>query len=187
MSTVQKVKGYEIARSDAEAELAYIDAETARMTAELAQLAFRRLTVIKILDAVKEGLGEVVPKNASMEGNTQSSEELDGLSLVARNAYRGLGPAEAALKHLRLLEHGETHARLVEALLKGNVRSGSKHPADSFRTALQRRPNVFVWRKEQGRPGRWELKEWQRADESSTEETSQSAASPRALSLVGQK
>jgi len=189
MAEVTKGKGYESARSEAEEELAYIDSETARMTTLLAEMGVRRRTVVKILDAAKEALGEISPESFAQVANDRDAEndETEGVKLVARNAFRGLGPAQAALQYLRLLEHGETHSNLVKALQKGNVKSGSHRPSDSFRCALARRPDLFGWRKEKGKVGVWELKEWQRSLDPSqavAAGVSEASASPHSLSLV---
>lgn len=183
----QVPKSYVAARNDLEAELAQIDAETARMSTELSELATRRLTVVTFFNAARAALGEVVPESNTVGGDLESreDEDIDGLSLVARNAFRALGPSQAAVKYLRLREQRVTHAELVKALEKGNVKSGSKRPSDSIRNALSRRPDLFVWIKEPAKVGRWGLKEWQKTEESPSEKTSDPAASSRPLSLVG--
>jgi len=173
----QAPKSYLVARNDLEAELAQIDAETTRMTTELAELATRRLMVVKFFNAAREALGEVaptVPESTDVGGDVDDQEDMDGLSLVARNAFRGLGPVAAALKHLRTCEKELTHAELVKALEKGNLKSGSKRLSDSVRNALSRRPDLFVWKKEPGKVGRWGLKEWQKTEEKASESTAAS-------------
>jgi hypothetical protein len=174
-----KTSGYESARKDAETELAYVEAETARLRDELAELDLRKARAMKMLNIARECLGETVSETPPPFENTNDNE--DGLSFVAKNQFRGLGPAEAARKYLEMLGHGETHSQLVKALNKGNVRTGSKRRSDSFRTSLQRRPDWFAWHKEKGLVGRWELVEWQTSRSSASEETQSGA---RSLSLV---
>jgi hypothetical protein len=188
MAEVMKRKGYEGARAEAEQELTYIDSETARMTKELAEMDIRRRTVVRILNAAKEALGEIAPEAAPhMADQVSENNESEDLSVVARNAFRGLGPSQAALKYLRMLDHGVPHATLVRALQKGNVKSGSSRPSDAFRNALARHPEVFVWRKEKGRAGVWELKERQKpaVPEGAVAASAVSSAdAARSLSLV---
>jgi hypothetical protein len=187
MAEVMRRKGYEGARAEAEQELAHIDSETARMTKELAEMEIRRRTVIRILNAAKEALGEVPPETASIAAEPDSeNNESDDISVVARNAFRGLGPSQAALKYLRMLDHGVPHATLVKALQKGTVKSGSSRPADAFRNALARRSDVFVWRKEKGRAGMWELRERQKGPEAgvNADSISLTPEAARSLSLV---
>ncbi|MGH9971011.1 MAG: hypothetical protein ACREBG_24910, partial [Pyrinomonadaceae bacterium] len=96
-----------------------------------------------------------------------ASDTMEGAPtpVIPRNSFKDMGVAEAARKYLGFLGRGCTHPELVQALLKGKVRSGAGHPDISFRTALQRRPDSFVWIKEKGSLGRWELTEWQDSDE----------------------
>lgn len=183
MTEITKKKGYLSARADAEEELALIDSETARMTTELTAMAGRRRTVVKMIEVAKEALGEIPP--TPVQELDHERDEAGGLTLVARNAFRALGPVQAALKYLRILEHEETHTNLVKALQKGNVKSGSRRPTDSFRNALARRPDVFVWRKEKGKVGVWGLREWQKPGEQAMAAAASSIEeSPRPLSLV---
>jgi hypothetical protein len=94
-----------------------------------------------------------------------------------------MGPAEAALKYLRLLKRSQTHPALVKALIKDKVMTEARNPDISFRTAMARHPEWFVWIKEKGKLGRWELTEWQNRDSSSVEGSIGGAASPK-LALV---
>jgi hypothetical protein len=177
-----KTSGYESARKDAETELAYVEAETARLRSELVELDLRKARAMKMLSIARECLGEVVSEiHSAVE---PANEDDDGLSFVAKNQFRGMGPAKAARKYLEMLGHGETHSRLVKALEKGSVRTGSKRRSDSFRTSLQRRPDWFVFKKEKGEVGRWELVEWQNAGAAASENPAVSQPGTRSLSLV---
>ena len=180
-----KTSGYENARQDAEAELGYVEAERARLLAELSELDLRKARAMRMLNAARECLGEVVPEiRPTVESANEENEDEDGLSFVAKNQFRGMGPAKAARKYLEMLGHGETHSRLVKALEKGSVRTGSKRRSDSFRTSLQRRPDWFVFKKEKGEVGRWELVEWQKAGAAAGDGPAESQSGARSLSLV---
>lgn len=174
MST--EVNAFQLALNQAEQKIAIIDAESARMTAELERLAVEKAVLVGTRKALRKQLGEVIPEEVNDE---------EGSSIVPRNYFRGIGPAEAARKYLQLLGHGCSHADMVQALLRGKVRSGSKRPADSFRTSIQRRSDWFRWKKEKGKVGKWELVEWPGIDETS-KEPSRPATSP-ILALVGQR
>jgi hypothetical protein len=108
--------------------------------------------------------------------------------LVARNAFKGMAPATAARKYLLEIGRGISHPTLVKALLRGNVKSGSKHSTDAMRTALHRHKEWFVWKKEKGQRGTWELVEWQTGASELNQEAASSTplGSPPTLSLVGQ-
>lgn len=178
-----KTSGYESARKDAETELAYVEAEKARLCGELAELDLRKARAMKMLTVARECLGEVASEiHPTIESANEDNDE-DGLSFVAKNQFRGMGPAKAARRYLEMLGHGETHSLLVKALEKGSVRTGSKRRSDSFRTSLQRRPDWFVFKKEKGEVGRWELVEWQNAG-AANENPTASQPGTRSLSLV---
>jgi hypothetical protein len=180
-----KTSGYENARKDAETELGYVQSERARLLSEVAELDLREARALKMLNAARECLGEVVPEiHSAVESANEDNEDHDGLSFVAKNQFRGMGPAKAARKYLEMLGHGEIHSRLVKALEKGSVRTGSKRRSDSFRTSLQRRPDWFVFKKEKGEVGRWELVEWQNAGAAASENPADSQPGTRSLSLV---
>ena len=179
-----KTSGFESARKDAETELEYVEAETARLRGELAELDLRKGRAIRMLNIARECLGEVVSENHASVETAGDDERGDGLSFVAKNQFRGMGPARAARQYLEMLGHGEPHSLLVKALEKGGVRTGAKRRSDSIRTCLQRRPDWFAFKKEKGEVGRWELMDWQSMSASASENPAESQTSPRSLSLV---
>lgn len=179
-----KTSGYESALKDAETELAYVEAETARLRGELNELDLRKQRAMRMLNIARECLGEVVSEIHPAVETAGDDERGDGLSFVAKNQFRGMGPAKAARKYLEMLGLGETHSQLVKALEKGGVRTGAKRRSDSIRTCLQRRPDWFVFKKEKGEVGRWELVEWQNTAASGGENLAESQSSARSLSLV---
>jgi hypothetical protein len=133
---------------------------------------------------LKKRLGQEVPVDARAGGEL---DEDACIRLVTRNAFKGMAPAQAARKFLLEIGRGIAHPALVKALLRGNVKSGSKHSTDAMRTALHRHKEWFVWKKEKGQRGTWELVEWQTAAEDLPAQESAMAASSggsRNLSLV---
>ena len=145
--------------ADTDDEKTRLEGEIVRMRSEIARLDQRRVGFVNLSNELKKRLGHEVPEDA----RRVSQEEDDDVSVsqVSRNAFKGMAPAQAARKHLLEIGHGMSHATLVKALLRGNVKTGSKHSTDTMRTALHRHKDWFVWKKEKGQRGIWELVEWQ--------------------------
>jgi len=167
----------------ADDEMARLESEIVRMRAEIARIANHRAGFVDLSIELKKRLGHEVPAEARAGGKL---DEDASVSLVARNAFKGMAPAPAARKYLLEVGHGVSHPTLVKALLRGNVKSGSKHSTDAMRTALHRHKEWFVWKKEKGQRGTWELVEWQTDDKESSAQASGLSVPPPALSLVGQ-
>ena len=168
---------FQLALKEADEKIARIDSESARMQAELRSLSTEKVILLGTRRALLIQLGEIVPEKAPDEEVTSS---------VAKNAFKGLGSAAAARKYLQEVGHAQTHQQVVDALVKGNVKTGSKRPSDSIRTSMQRRPEWFRWVKRKGSPGCWELVEWPETSEAAAEEPAQTAPIAPALALVGQ-
>jgi hypothetical protein len=118
------------------------------------------------------------------EDELRESKQDDDVSIsqVSRNAFKGMAPAQAARKYLLEIGHGTSHTALVKALLRGNVKTGSKHSTDAMRTALHRHKEWFVWKKEKGQRGIWELVEWQVSEDG---KGVQDGSAPRMAGLPG--
>ncbi len=168
---------FQLALREADENIARIDRESARIQTELRRLSTEKVILLGTRKALLIQLGELVPEKASDE---------EGTSSVSKNAFKGLGSAAAARKYLQEVGQAQTHQQVVDALVKGNAKSGSKRPSDSIRTSMQRRPEWFRWVKRKGSPGCWELVEWPETSDSSAEERAQTAAIVPALALVGQ-
>jgi len=172
--------------ASADDEMARLESEIVRMRAEIASIANQRAGFVDLSIELKKRLGQEVPAAA------RAGAELDedaSIRLVTRNAFKGMAPAPAARKYLLEIGRGVSHPTLVKALLRGNVKTGSKHSTDAMRTALHRHKEWFVWKKEKGQRGTWELVEWQTgAKELSAQESAPSVSpgAPPALSLVSQ-
>src|SRR6185369_16623098 len=101
----------------------------------------------------KKRLGKEIPEEARV------GSELDDeacIRLVTKNAFKGMAPAQAARKYLLEVGRAVAHPVLVKALLRGNVKTGSRHATDAFRTALHRHKDWFVWKKVKGQRPTWE-------------------------------
>lgn len=155
------------------------------MRSDIAHIATKRAGFVDLSVELKKRLGQEVSVEARAGGEL---DEDACIRLVTRNAFKGMAPAQAARKYLLEVGRGVAHPVLVKALLRGNVKSGSKHATDAVRTALHRHKDWFVWKKEKGQRGTWELVEWQTtAEELRVEPAPASATSGSpALSLVGQ-
>lgn len=176
--------------ADEDDEVVRLEAEMVRMRSEIAQSGQRRAGFVALRNELKKRLGHDVPEEDARRANNQDDDVSD--SQVSRNAFKGMAPAHAAHKHLLEIGHGMSHAALVKALLRGNVKTGSKNSTDTMRTALHRHKEWFVWKKEKGQRGIWELVEWQTGeDRLGAEDTTASRMSglqhgSSTLSLVSQ-
>lgn len=148
--------------ADADDEMARLEAEIVRMRSEIARIGQRRAGFIDLSNELKKRLGHDAPEDAR-----RASKQDDDVSVsqVSRNAFKGMAPAHAARKYLLEIGHGISHTALVKALLRGNVKTGSKHSTDAMRTALHRHKEWFVWKKDKGQRGIWELVEWQACED----------------------
>jgi hypothetical protein len=156
------------------------------MRAEIAKIGNQRAGFVDLSIELKKRLGQEIPAKARIGAEL---DEDASVRLVARNSFKRMAPAPAARKYLLEIGRGVSHPTLVKALLRGNVKSGSKHSTDAMRTALHRHKEWFVWKKQKGQRGIWELVEWQTGtNELSGQESAPSVSSvgPPALSLVSQ-
>jgi hypothetical protein len=149
--------------ADTDDEKARLEGEIVRMRSEIARLDQRRVGFVNLGNELKKRLGHEVPEDARRV--SQQDDDDVSVSQVSRNAFKGMAPAQAARKYLLEIGHGMSHATLVKALLRGNVKTGSKHSTDAMRTALHRHKEWFVWKKEKGQRGIWELVEWQTGED----------------------
>lgn len=170
-----------LALAEVERDIANTDAEVERLKGEISIREVKKQSLQKTARGLQELLG-IVPAapSALNHSSLDDVEATTRTALLPRNVFRGMSPAAAARKFLRAVGHRATHAELVEALVRGNVKSRSRYPSDSFRAAMMRRTDWFVWKKEVGHFGCWELQEWRQDNESSQTST----GTRPALSLV---
>jgi hypothetical protein len=146
-----------LALAEVEREIALVDSEAGRLTTAGSKLAVKKRSLEKTLRGLAELLGRVPPEPLPSNIGFFDEGEGSSTSLVSRNAFRYMGPAAAARKLLRKVGHRLTHPEVVEALLRGNVKSKARFPSDSSGPQCLRRKEWFVWKKEPGHFGCWEL------------------------------
>ena len=146
----------------ADEEMARLEAEIVRMRSEIARISQQRAGFVDLSNQLKKRLGHEVVED--VHNRSKQDDDVD-VAQVSRNAFKGMAPAHAARKYLLEIGHGMSHTALVKALLRGNVKTGSKHSTDAMRTALHRHKEWFVWKKEKGQRGIWELVEWQTGED----------------------
>lgn len=165
---------FELALKAADERIAVIDTETATLQSALSKLFTDKTILLGTRRALLIQLGEIAPAHES-SGPAFS---------VSKKPFKGMGQARAARKHLCEIGRPQTHAEVVEALLRGHLKIASKHPGNSIRSSMQKHPEWFRWVKLNGDRGQWELVEWphqvQQPANTSTKDTSVPA-----LSLVG--
>jgi hypothetical protein len=139
-----------LALKKADEQIGLIDGEHSSLRLQLERLVTEKTILLTTRRALLIQIGELPPEAQPMPQRTSTS----------RKPFKGLSLAAAARKYLFDTGRPQTHAELVEALLKGNVKIASKHPANSIRTSMQKHPDWFRWNKPPGDRGRWELVEW---------------------------
>jgi hypothetical protein len=143
---------FELALKETIEKLSQVDAEYDALDSKLKDLTDKKTILLSTHRALQIQVGEVAPPE------TLSFAEV--ISARSKNHFKGMGMAAAARKHLAEVGRAQTHAEVLEALLKGNFKTQSKHPSGSLRTAMQKRPDWFRWVKRPADRGRWELVEW---------------------------
>jgi hypothetical protein len=144
---------FELALKAADEKIALIDGEIATLQFALSKLLSEKTILLGTRRALLIQLGEIAPGN-DLAGPTTGS--------VSKKPFKGMGQARAARKHLSEIDRPQTHAEVVEALLKGHLKIASKHPGNSIRSSMQKHPEWFRWIKLNGERGQWELIEWPR-------------------------
>lgn len=141
-------------------EIKGLEGTIAGMQSEIVNLTQQKEICLDLSVSLKVRLGMLPPRQkAAMTTNSSNEDKPD--FVVPKNFVKDMGPADGALKILRRRGKPMGHPELVQALLKGNVRSESQNTDAAFRTALGRRKE-FVWVKEDGSRGFWALREWPR-------------------------
>jgi len=165
---------FQLALKAADLKIEAIESEHHTLQLTLSKLISDRTVLLSTRKALLIQLGELHPQTNSLpEVNFARS----------KNHFKGMGQAAAARKHLTEVGHSQTHAEVLEALLKGNFKTHSKRPSDSLRMAMQKRPDWFRWVKRPGDHGRWGLVEWPAEDSPNTTAPSTNF-DPPTLSLV---
>ncbi|HBB95573.1 MAG TPA: hypothetical protein DC054_09290 [Blastocatellia bacterium] len=148
---------FQLALKEANEQLSQVDVEYDVLNSKLKDVTDKKTILLSTRLALQIQVGEVAPP--------EPLSFAQAISARSKNHFKGMGMAAAARKHLAEVGHAQTHAQVLEALLKGNFKTQSKHPSGSLRTAMQKRPDWFRWVKRPADRGRWELVEWPIHDE----------------------
>jgi len=79
---------------------------------------------------------------------------------IPEDVFKDMTIPDAAKNLLTMLGRPATHREMVELLRKGGINRGLKHLENSLRSAMVRRPDLFVFIKDDGNFGVWELMAW---------------------------
>ncbi len=141
-----------------ERERTTIRGEMARMQRELLSLADKRIEWVRAAGSIKTLIGlSLSEEEAALCG---TSAEKERLAQIPPDAFKEISLPVAARKYLEILGRPATHRQLKDGLRRGGINPELKHLDNSLRTALQRRPEEFVFLKNKGGVGQWELTEW---------------------------
>jgi hypothetical protein len=140
---------FALALKQADAEITDIDSRHDSLQAELDMMAAKKNKLITTRCALLIQVGDL-PADQSPLPQTS----------VPLKSFKGMSFAAAARKYLFDVGRPQTHAQVVEALIKGNIKIASKHPGNSIRTSMQKHPEWFRWVKRPTDRGQWELVEW---------------------------
>jgi hypothetical protein len=140
---------FALALKQADDTMASIDIQFNSVQAQLESLATKKSILIATRRALLIQLGDLPPDQTPLPQMSARTKSFKGMSLAA-----------AARKYLFDIGRPQTHAQIVEGLLKGNARIASKRPGNSVRACMQEHPEWFRWVKRPGACGHWELVEW---------------------------
>lgn len=166
---------FRLALQQADTRLTHIDAECDTLQSTLKNRLTEKTVLLGTRRALLIQLGELAPEDHSTTQTTASP---------STKPFKGMSQARAARKYLSEIGRPQTHAEVVEALLKGHLKIASKHPGNSIRSSMQKHPEWFRWAKRNGERGEWELVEWPQQLQQPVD-TSPKDTTVAALSLVG--
>lgn len=163
-----------LALKAANEKIADIETHHNTLQAQLKDLVTEKTILLGTRRSLLIQLGEIAPEEHSIAQTTHSP---------TTKPFKGMGQASAARKYLSEIGRPQTHAEVVEALLKGHLKIASKHPGNSIRSSMQKHPEWFRWVKFHGDRGQWELTEWPQQPQQPAD-TPPKDANVVALSLV---
>ena len=154
---------YEPMLRQAEQQLVTLDEEKIRLLRviagaqrELKLLATQRIQCVQAVGSIKVMLRLPL-----------STEEAEVCAIpgekdfhIPEGVFKDMTLPDAAKKLLTMLNRPTTHREMVVGLRKGGINQGLKHLDNSLRSAMVRRPDLFVFVKEDGSFGVWQLMEW---------------------------
>ena len=162
---------FAVALKEADERIAWTDNQCDTLRSQLEQRAAEKTILLGTRHALLIQVGDLPPEHQPLPQTASPS----------KRPFKGLSLAAAARKYLFDVGQPQTHAQVVEGLLKGNVKIASKHPATSIRSSMQKRPDWFRWVKEDGDRGRWELVEWPPQSDPPADKTSEATTVTAAL------
>lgn len=132
--------------------------EIARARRELRQSAIDRKKAVLMVGSIKSVLE--LPLSPEESELCEVPIEKATSASIPDDAFRDMTLPEAAKKLLMILGRPAVHREMAEGLRKGGVTSELAHLENSLRSAMQRRPDMFVFMKDEGKFGEWHLTEW---------------------------
>jgi hypothetical protein len=154
---------YEPMLRQAERQLTALDAEKKRLIRviagaqrELKLLAAQRGQCVKAVGSVKVLLHLPLSSEEADLCGVPGEKECE----ILPDAFRDMTLPDAARKLLLMFGRAATNREMTEGLRKGGINQGLKHLENSLRSAMARRPDLFVLIKQKGAFGVWELTEW---------------------------
>src|SRR5258706_4757838 len=133
---------FALAINQADKQIAAIIRQYESLQLQLGSLVGQRTVLIGTRRALLIQEGELSPDQTPLPQTPALTKSFKGMSL-----------AVAARKYLFDTGRPQTHAEVVNALLKGNIKIASKHPGNSIRSSMQKHPDWFRWVKPNGDRG----------------------------------
>jgi len=144
---------FALALKQADEEITDIDSRHDSLQAELEIMAAKKNKLITTRRALLIQVGDLPADQSPLPQTSGPTKSFKGMSFAA-----------AARKYLFDVGRPQSHAQVVEALIKGNIKIASKHPGNSIRSSMQKHPDWFRWVKRPNGRGQWELVEWPTED-----------------------
>lgn len=132
--------------------------EIARARRELRDSAIDRKKAVLMVGSIKSVLG--LPLSSEEAELCEVPIEKASIATIPEDVFKDMTLPEAAKKLLVILGRPATNREMAEGLRKGGVSSELAHLENSLRSAMQRRPDMFVFMKDDGKFGEWHLTEW---------------------------
>ena len=158
---------YEMSLRQTERDLGALDDEQARIKQEiqdrqmqLRELAAKRIEFVELSARLK--------KTLSLDLNEDEKKVLRGvpaggerLITITPTTFQGMTIADAARKYLLMIGRAASTREFINTLPAGGVMTDATHLDAAIRNAMARRPDWFVFFRDKGHLGMWELTEWQ--------------------------
>lgn len=158
---------YEMSLRQTERDLGALDDEQARIKQEiqdrqtqLRELAAKRIEWLQLSAQLKKTLGLELNEDEKkvVRGAPTAGERL---VTITPTTFQGMTIADAARKYLLMVGRAASTREFITTLPAGGVMTDAKHLDAAIRNALARRPDWFVFFRDKGHLGMWELAEWQ--------------------------